>query len=244
MFPELYHAHHSLSNEDLPFWLEEAYDADGELLELGCGTGRVLLPLAQRMPRVFGLDRDGSMLLFLRRRLTESDQCRVRLIQADFTCFRFALRFKCIFLPCNTYSTLSELERQRLLEKVGAHLAPTGRFVCSLPNPTVLMGLPERSHFEVEEIFPHPSDGEPVQVSSGWRRSPRKFTLNWRYDHLFPDGSVKSQSASVTHYLTPVQTYMDELKSAGFSVVNLWGDFDRMQYSSESPNLIFEARLE
>lgn len=242
MFPELYHAHHSLANEDLPFWLNQAGGASDELLELGCGTGRVLLPLSEQKPRVFGLDYDAQMLGYLQRRLKTAATSTVRLIQADFTSFRLKLKFERIFLPCNTYSTLPAERRRMLLERAGAHLSKNGRFVCSLPNPAALMNLPMRAPFEVEEIFPHPHDGEPVQVSSSWRRDQRTFTLYWRYDHLHPDGTVSSFTASTKHFLAPVRSYLDELAQAGFAVQNLWGDYDYSEYQPSSPHLIIAAQ--
>jgi ubiquinone/menaquinone biosynthesis C-methylase UbiE len=47
MFPQLYHIHHNAHTEDLPFWLKLAQQQGGPVLELGCGTGRVLIPLIQ-----------------------------------------------------------------------------------------------------------------------------------------------------------------------------------------------------
>ena len=47
MLPSVYHAHHNRHLEDLPFWLDLAAQTGDPLLELGCGTGRVLIPLAQ-----------------------------------------------------------------------------------------------------------------------------------------------------------------------------------------------------
>jgi SAM-dependent methyltransferase len=45
MFPPLYATHHDRNQEDLPFWLSLAEKYRGPVLELGCGTGRVLIPL-------------------------------------------------------------------------------------------------------------------------------------------------------------------------------------------------------
>ena len=65
MFPTLYHAHHGQYQEDLPFWLKLANQQGGPVLELGCGTGRVLLPLARGGFQTVGLDNDLEMLRFL-----------------------------------------------------------------------------------------------------------------------------------------------------------------------------------
>lgn len=247
MFAELYHAHHALHPEDLPFWTDLAAQHTGPILELGCGTGRVLVPLAQSRAAnsqpgpIIGLERDAEMLQVLRRHLPDTHVNQIRLIQADFTQFCLTLAFGLIVMPCNTYSTLTEAQRQQVLERVSAHLRPGGVFAAGLPNPALLRDLPARSAPQVEEAFPHPLDGEPVQVSSGWRRTRSAFTLTWYYDHLLPDGAVERLSAQVQHSLAPAQTYLDELKAAGFSQIRLLGDYDGTDFNPDAPNMIFVA---
>lgn len=241
MFPILYHAHHSHHTEDLPFWLELANRHGDPILELGCGTGRVLLPLARHGHRVFGLDNHRGMLASLLHNLTGQEQPPPCVLQGDMTNFHLAVCFRLILLPCNTFSTLSTAGRRSTLERIQEHLAPDGRFVASLPNPRLLAQLPTWSEAEVEEVFPHPLDGEPVQVSSTWKRTRQHFTLTWHYDHLLPDGRVERLSAHVQHHLAPVETYLAELQDAGFSAVELFGDFDRSPYSPDSPYLLLVA---
>ncbi len=241
MFPLLYHAHHSLHREDIPFWVGLAEGSPDPVLELGCGSGRVLAALDQAGKRVFGLDLDIGMLKVLREYLPEISTVRNRVFQADFTAFRLAARFGLILLPCNTYSTLTSLERTRLLECVIDHLNPGGIFATSLPNPILLRSLPKRADPEIEEIFPHPLDKEPVQVSSEWQRDRTSLTLQWHYDHLLPEGQVERVTAQVIHQLTPVETYQQELQSVGFRDLKMIGDFDGSIYTASSPQLIILA---
>ena len=238
MFPILYHAHHKRYQEDLPFWLELAAHQGDPVLELGCGSGRVLRPLAQAGYCVYGLDNDPGMLAVLRDNLTPDLIPRTHIFVADFTSFHLELRFPLIILPCNTYNTLSNKERQATLERVHRHLGSGGIFATSLPNPQILKQVLPRSESEVEDTFPHPLDGEPVQVSSTWERTPQHFTVHWHYDHLAPDGSVERLSTQVRHNLVTLQTYVDEIGQAGLQVVNIFGDFDKDPYSGETPFLV------
>lgn len=240
-FPVLYHAHHSRHLEDIPFWLELARRQGSPALELGCGTGRVLLPLAQAGVSVFGLDNDPEMLAVLRRQLTAETRQRVSLLQADLAHYCLALRFALILLPCNTFSTLEADQRLAALDLARRHLLPEGRFAVSLPNPDLLARLPRQSEAELEEVFPHPVDGEPVQVSSGWRRDRECFSLTWHYDHLLSDGRVERTSAVVQHRLVPAETYEAELRQQGLKVIERFGDYDRSEYGKDSPYLILVA---
>ena len=102
--------------------------------------------------------------------------------------------------------------------------------------------MPPRGEAEIEEIFPHPVDGEPVQVSSTWQRRAGRFTAAWQYDHLLPDGRVERCAAQVSHELLPVERYAEEFRAAGLSIETQYGDFDRSAYTESSPQLILLAR--
>jgi SAM-dependent methyltransferase len=241
MFPQLYHAHHSLHSEDLAFWLDLALKQNGPILELGCGSGRILVPLAQAGCTVVGLDNDPGMLALLKEHLPPQYNPQALAFQADFTHFHLAKSFGLIFMACNTYSTLSTDGRRSTLDCVRRHLQLGGVFAASLPNPDWLRSLPARSPVEVEEIFPHPLDGEPVQVSSAWRRTRRALILDWYYDHLLPDGTVDRLAVQLKHDLAPVEDYLEEVRQAGFSQVQTLGGFDRSPFTVESPELIILA---
>jgi SAM-dependent methyltransferase len=245
----LYHAHHSRHLEDLPFWLELARRGQGPVLELGCGSGRVLLPLLQEIAgiQVVGLENDPAMLALLagqEGQLSASERGRLRLVQGDMAAFELSERFALILLPCNTYSMLEAERRRATLACVRRHLLPGGLFAASLPNPALLLRLPRRADSELEDSFPHPMGGEPVQVSSGWERSAAHLTVYWHYDHLLPDGRVERISTQAVHELAPAEAYLSELEAAGLQLRELYGDFDRSPYKPDSPSLIFTGRVE
>lgn len=236
----LYHVHHTHDQEDLPFWQGLASGASGRVLELGCGTGRVLLPLLRAGQAICGVDLDGAMLgvLLAQLRLGET---RPWLIQADMTALRLACRFPLILLPCNTYSTLSAAERRGVLACVDHHLTEAGRFAVSLPNPAMLQSIAAYGEEEVEEVFDHPASGNPVQVSSAWQRQGKRLTVYWHYDHLFPDGRGERLTSQVTHAIQPAEAYQEELAAGGLALQACYGDFDRSPYAAEAPYLILVA---
>ncbi len=241
MLARLYHAHHNRHLEDLPFWLELARQHGSPILELGCGSGRVLLPLRRAGYRVAGLERDPDMLCVLREAMEPGLEGQVGLVQGDMVDFELGERFALIIMPCNTFTTLSAVERRATLDCVRRHLEPHGLFAASLPNPALLQRLPRFSEVEIEESFPHPLDGEPVQVSSGWERSKQSLTIHWHYDHLLPDGRVERVSMQASHALSPAEVYLAELEVAGLHLVERYGDFDRSPYTLDAPSLILLA---
>jgi len=242
MFPQLYHAHHNRYLEDVPFWLELAAQHGDPVLELGCGTGRVLLSLARAGHRVIGLDNDMSMLHFLRSNLEATLQPAPEVFVADLATFRLAVRFRLIILPCNTFSTLPAESRRVALQCVRMHLQPGGLFATSVPNPRLLLDLPARSEAQVEDEFTNPLTGNPVQVSSAWRRTKTHFMVTWYYDHLFPDGTIQRLTSEVRHELACAQDYMDDIRAAGLDIEAVYGDFDHSAYDPQSPYLLIIAR--
>lgn len=237
----LYHSHHRLHMEDLPLWLDLAERQGGAILELGCGTGRILLPLATAGHRVLGLDRDAGMLAVLANNLTAFLSVKVDVIQADMAAIPLRAIFNLVIMPCNTFSTLLDDERRNVLGWISKHLAAGGVFAASLPNPHFLQSLPNKSDAEIEEVFFHPLDGEPVQVSSAWKRTQRYFNLTWHYDHLLEDGRVQRVSIQVRHNLLTVAEFLSEFSEAGLQVVGMYGDYDRSPYDGDAPNLILLA---
>lgn len=238
----LFHAQHRLQMDDLPFWLGLAAHQGGPILELGCGTGRVLVPLAEAGFAVLGIDRSPAMLSVLSTRLPAKIRPRVSLIQADLAAFRLALHAPLILMPCNTLSTLSPTERQAAFNRIQQHLQGDGRFAAGVANPGRLVSLPEFGEPDLEEIVTHPVSGNPVQVSSTWQRTRRAFTVTWIYDHLLPDGNVVRSSTTSRHLLTGLDRYQAELQANGFKLEAVYGDYDRRRYAADSPFLIMVAR--
>jgi SAM-dependent methyltransferase len=239
-FPSLYHAHHNRHLEDLPFWLNLAKRHGSPILELGCGSGRIFSPLCKAGYHLVGMDNDPAMLAYLQKHWDGNEP--PALLQADMTTFHLAPVFHLVILPCNTYSTLTPAQRRDTLACVRGCLRQDGAFSVSLPNPHLLKRLPKESAAEVEEVFPHPMDGEPVQVSNAWKRTSELFSLEWHYDHLLPDGQVERTTAKVNHYLEDIHRYLEEFHQAGFANIEILGDFDGSPYDKNSPNLIMVAR--
>ncbi len=233
----LVHAQHAHELDDLPYWLGLQAEHPGRLLELGCGSGRVLLPLARAGGTVIGLERDPAALEILRQ--TAGGRLPP-VLRADFTTLPLAGKLAGALMPCNTYSTLTASERARLLAGLHPRLAPGGVFAASLPNPAALLVLDD-SEDEVEDSFAHPHTGNPVQVSSGWGRQGDVLTIRWHYDHLLPDGQVQRHTAEVCHHLTPATDLLAELTAAGFRPTP-YGGYARQAFTATSPILILEAR--
>ncbi|MFZ0321487.1 MAG: class I SAM-dependent methyltransferase [Candidatus Sulfotelmatobacter sp.] len=87
---------------DLPFYLELAEQSPGPILEIACGTGRVLLPIARKGKEIHGVDNSLPMLTILREALTNepAEFCRrVTLHEGDMRDFHLSSRYPLVIIP-------------------------------------------------------------------------------------------------------------------------------------------------
>lgn len=209
------------------------------VLELGCGTGRVLVPLAKAGYQTVGLDQDPEMLQYLKNQIDNLKNAWI--FCADMCQFNLASLFPLIILPCNTFSTLSKKLRFALLSVVRNHLDEFGVFVVSLPNPFLIASLPSIGEPDIEDIFVCPTDQNPIQITSSWIRDDQFFILHYRYDHLFPNGTMTHYHIEQKHWLLNPDIIRNEFEQAGFSDLALFGDFDNTGFNKLSPHMIILA---
>src|SRR5713226_6852113 len=95
--------------DDLPFWTSLARRTGGPVLEIGCGTGRVLVPLAQAGFDVVGIDVSPAMLAIAREKINAADVGgRVELVLADALTMRLGRRFPLALVALNSFGHFSE----------------------------------------------------------------------------------------------------------------------------------------
>ena len=126
--PLYYHLHHQNEIEDLSFWKILSKERGSPILELGCGTGRVLHSLIQDGYDVVGLDINQKALDFLSSQVSGPPHDQPMVFQADVECFRLARKFSLIFMACNTLSTLPQAKRWKVYSQINDHLLDSGVF--------------------------------------------------------------------------------------------------------------------
>src|SRR6267378_2019276 len=124
---------------DVTFFVEAASKAGSPVLEIGCGTGRVLIPTARAGIDIAGLDLSPHMLRVCQERLLDEPEAvrsRARLIQADMRNFDLAQNFKLATLPFRPFQHLTTVSDQMsCLESIHRHLVKGGRLILDLYNP-------------------------------------------------------------------------------------------------------------
>src|SRR3954454_20294366 len=118
----------TVARRDIPFWKSLARQQRGLALELGCGTGRLALPLLKSRARLVGIDRSEPMLERARRKARRAGLAKqARFVRGDIRRLPFRTRpgFALVLAP---YGMLQSLTRERdLVETLDSVARVLGR---------------------------------------------------------------------------------------------------------------------
>jgi cyclopropane fatty-acyl-phospholipid synthase-like methyltransferase len=133
--PKLYDAENRDFEPDGSFILDLAKELDGAVLELGCGTGRMTIPLAENSVEIVGLDVVSGMVDLARQK---SEGLSIEWVVADVRNYQLGRKFKLIFESGSVFHhMLTRQDQEAYLARVREHLEDDGRLMLSmfLPKP-------------------------------------------------------------------------------------------------------------
>jgi SAM-dependent methyltransferase len=214
----------------------------GEILELGCGSGRTLLPLARDGWRVTGVDASKTMLDRCRARLERVRDARVELVQADFRALALGRRFPLVICPFNAFMHLYTREDvERFLAVVRAHLAPGGMFAFDVMNPDLAWLSRDPTRRWARTRFRHPRTGKLTYYSTSLSYDAALQVAFMRI-YYEPAGSGRERTIRLTHR----QFFPLELEALlhynGFMIEAHEGDFDGGALVPESEEQVLRCR--
>ena len=243
-------AYDHLRTKDIDFFVDYSRKSKGHTLELGCGTGRVLIPTAAAGCEITGLDLSSNMLGKCREKLDRQPaevQERVKLVRGNMTGFDTGGTYQLITIPFRPFQHLVSVEEQKgCLTSINKHLAPGGLFIFDVfhPYPPRLVHNPE--YMIEKEDLPETQlpDGRTVRRTSriaGFHRDQQYNDIELIYYISHPDGETERlvQAFRMRYYFRYELEHLLEL--CGFKVVGLFGDFDKSEFTSDSPEMVFVA---
>ena len=228
----------------LDFYLNLARSAGGPVLDVACGTGRILLPCLKAGVDVEGLDLFPGMLTRLRHKAAALG-FEPRLHQCSMASFQLPRRFALIMIPFNTFvHNLTTEDQLATLRACRDHLQPGGllAFDTAFPGPGWIAAPNGTREMEME--IRHPETGLPARF---WdtRTFDRVQQLQYSYNEIeFLDakGTVVATHPSRT---TLRWIYMHEmellLRLAGFARWNILGGFDGRPLLRDNDAMIVKA---
>jgi len=232
--------------DDMPLLRYYAEHVDGPLLELGCGNGRVTVPLAQAGFRLTGVDTSANMLDIARKRLAAARLSdRVNLVQADMRTVNLEQRFGMGFIQVNSFMHLETQEDQRqALRCWHAFLRPGSPLILDLFNPDIVTLLEADGRLMVDNQWRDPQSGAVVI-----KQLVRKIDLAnqiqetiFVYDEVFPDGQTRRLLVPFNlRFLWRSEAEL-LLELCGYELEMVYGSYDLETYTSDSPRMILVAR--
>ncbi len=235
----------NLTNRD--FYLDLANTCGGPVLELGCGTGRITLPLARQGIDVTGLDASHSMLEVLRAKLAKEPagvRRRIRVIEGDFRTHYLNDRFSLVMIPFRPMQHMYTTDDQlAALKNAGRHLADGGILAFDVFNPRfdkLLSGIGE----EYLDLEWPAQDGTDRMIRRYFVKDeidPVNLNFSGRFIFRLCEGdqvlSEEVQPLKMSVYTYPHLKLL--FHAAGLESVEEFGSFDRRPIGPEAPEMIF-----
>lgn len=214
------------------FYADEAQRRGGPVLELACGTGQLLTPIAQTGLRAVGLDLSAAMLAAAQGR-ARSASTAAAFVEGDMRTFDLGERFALIFIARNSLLHLCSVEDfLACFACVRRHLRPNGVFIFDIFNPSVaILARPPGKRFPVMRIE-HPERGEvTIEATSDYDAAAQINRATWYF-------SARDQPDFLTVPLHLRSIFPQELPlllhAGGLRLEARYGDFSRSPFESDS----------
>ncbi len=240
--PIIYDQENNSFEPDGPFFLEMACQAGGPVLDLGCGSGRITIPLAQSGIDITGLDIVPGLLAQAKQK---SPGLAIHWVEGDGRAFQLNRQFDFIFAAgCVFQHLLTRPDQEAMLARIREHLTASrgsanGRFATGLffPHPEQLEDVPKE-----QEWFSYTTvDGRDVAVSGTEYYDPLRqvkvetAVRRW----IDKDGETITRKAPLSlRYIYP-QEMEALLHYNDFTILNVYGDWDRTPLTAKSRMMIY-----
>jgi SAM-dependent methyltransferase len=243
---------------DLPFYLELAGQSPGPILEIACGTGRVLLPLARKGIEVHGVDNSLPMLKILKANLADEPhdvRQRVTLHEGDMRDFRLGARYPLVMIPFRPMQHMHTVQDQvSALRTAALHLTDAGVLVFDVFYPKFEL-IHTRIGEEVAEMEWTPNSDPDSDTAKTKRKTVRRY---FRKDHVdkinqtfsftfiyrtFSEGQLILEETEVLQLSYFTYPHLRALfMLAGVEVVAEYGSFAKTPLDNSAEQMIFLLR--
>ncbi|MEU3464283.1 class I SAM-dependent methyltransferase [Streptomyces sp. NPDC006733] len=236
---DFYDQEFAARTHDIPFFLDQAIQAGGPVLEVACGTGRITLPIARAGIEVTGLDIMPSMLARARQR-SQDEQLPVEWLEQDCRTIHSDRRFALVFSATNAMQHLHDLDSVvAFLTSARKVLRPGGTLILDVFNPDMakLCRLPE-SPYRHKSVVER--DGTQLDVQARTSYDAATQVLRFTLDYLSGGVCVRTKKVSMRCFFPEELAALCRL--AGLDVVQRYGDYDQSPFTSTSPKQLLYCR--
>ncbi len=246
-YAEYYDQSHIMT-KDIQFYLEYAKQTGGPVLELACGTGRVLIPIADAGIRIHGLDLSENMLKIAEKKISERGLNNLTTLSVDnMADFDLAEKnFSMAFIAVRSFMHLyTQREQLQCLKRIHEHLRKDGLLLMDMYSPNfMLMARDPEKVFKFRKEFWLPNGNKVIEK----RRFHGVDTLNQIFmdEILFEEyeGEKQVRIRPVPLYTRFTFRYELELLLAAseFSVQSIFRDYDKTPYDGTGEIIVLAKK--
>jgi SAM-dependent methyltransferase len=244
-FARLYDWEHDQYLADVDVHVGFARRFGGPVLELACGTGRLLEPLAKAGFVCTGVDSSPPMLDRARRRLEGLAGSQPTLVEQRLEALDLGGNFRTIILGLDSFGLLlGRADQLRALKAAKAHATHDGRLILDVANGNLRGAVEPPEELLHDLTLPDPETGRPITkfVLRRARPADQIDELMFFYDEQDERGYLRRSMVELRlRWFTRFELEL-LLQSAGWQVDELYGNYDLEPYGPTSDRLIVVAR--
>ncbi len=252
-YSEIYdQVHERRQSTDIPFWLSEVIVANGPVLEIACGSGRIALPIARQGINIHSIDSSPEMIKLLEQKLSSERKEVKDLLTyeiADMQAFgeNMTGKFGLAFIAFSALQYMyTKKDQQAVFSTVHRVLKPDAIFTVDVFNPNPAFVSKWGQPLLMAEVENSPSYGERII----WQCIPQEFDEKTRILTMPNHFQIYHNNAENPETIViPAQYYcfsQDELKGLfiqnGFEVMQTFGNYDRSPYAPDSPKILMRGK--
>jgi SAM-dependent methyltransferase len=234
---------------DIEYYVSESRETEGSILELGCGTGRILIPIAEAGGDIAGLDLSAHMLSRCTQNmaaLPDDTRGRIRLVRSSMVQFAFNTTFDLILIPFHAFQHLISVDEQMsCLRHAHQHLSSTGRLIFDVFHVKHdLITNPEAKKERGTEPDLEISGGRRMRFCGrvvSFHPSEQYNEVELIFYVTGPDGTVNRHTRSFPMRYFFRYELEHLLARCGFEIIEMYGSFDRGAFVDDSPEMIVVA---
>ena len=204
------------------------------ILDVGCGPGRIAIPLAKRGYRLTGLDFSGDLLKSAGQKATRAD-LEIEWIQGDMRRIGVRNRFDAAISIFTSFGYFADQEGDlQTLLSVRQALKKNGKLVLDLENPAQVLKLIKAQAGQPDLSLLDKRGGQ-VESLTEYDELTRRVTINLK---LKPGSELETRHIQASHHLYNLPEITELMEKAGLQVRAVFGDFDLNQFSRNSERMV------
>ncbi len=231
--------------EDIPTILGFAQKTGGPVLDLGAGTGRLTIPLAEAGYLVTGIDSAAEMLAIARQKVERAGLAgRVSLIEIDFTQVELDNKFGLAYCGFNGFLHLLDTEDQVIaLQAWRRHLRPDGLLVIDIHNPQLEQLASADGTLSLADQWTAPNSGHVIHkfIATEVDLPDQLYIIHRFYDETDINGIVRRTAITWQTRILFQREMALLLQYTGYQSIRFYGDHDLTPWEPDSPRIIAVA---